>query len=242
MAHHRQCGSGGGGLVTARLGLNDVDQRRRRGGGVRLHVAQHVQHPRAVSAFRFAKPVGDLAQRQRTKPAQRGERIVPDKMLPVTERLDQVGDGRRRRLAKHRQAGRTAGANFRALVKIHPAQEILPVDARHFVDGAQQGLFPNRIGVAQRDPQPRDGVGAQLRHGALRGDAAFGVGGDEQVLHPLLEWPAVHHRPTVALGHDEEQDEHDQCHQANLEPLPFPHGKSLRAPTRGGKKNQSFWA
>ena len=73
-------------------------------------------------------------------------------MLPVTERLNQVGDGWRRRFAKRRQTGRAAGANFRALVKIHPAQEILPVDARHFIDGAEQGLFPNRVGVAHRDP------------------------------------------------------------------------------------------
>ena len=96
--------------------------------------------------------------------------------------------------------------------------------------------------MTHRDPQPRDSVGAQLRHGGLRGDAALGGGSDEQSLHPLLKWPAVHHRPTVSLGHDEEQGEHYQRHQANLERLPFPHGKSLRAPTRGGKKNQSFWA
>ena len=102
-----------------------------------------------------------------------------NQLLGVAECRDQVGDGRHRRLAKRGQASHAAGADFRALVKIHPAQEVAPVDARHFFDRAKQGLFPDRVGVAHRQLQPREGVGAEFRHSGMRGGAAVGGGGDE---------------------------------------------------------------
>ena len=192
-------------------------------------------------ALRLAKPVGDLTKRRCAHRPQGRECVVVNQVLGVAERGDKVGDCRGGRLAKRCKAGHAARAYLRKLVGVGPALDILPLEQRHRVDHAYQRSFPDWVGVAQRPPQPRHGVGPQPGYGLLCGVTSGRVGRHQQILHPVLQRPTIDQRPAVALGDDDEQPNDHQQAKADFQEPPFRHGQQSGSPGVLREEKKRVW-